>query len=222
MIVTITGVDDNTDLQRVEDLSAQFPFVEWGVLYSHKRKGSGRYPTKPLDLIHQLPRVALHLCGQASRSVIGGEDFEGVVAAMRQRGGRIQLNGYKLISIFFANAFENTKESVEFILQCRSQKQFTEAQTDVLGLSDYGIKATRLFDPSGGRGVDTNFANLQKDSVGDFGIAGGIGPDNITSSLEVATTLQAAWIDMESRVRTEDKLDLDKVERVLTLAKEFL
>lgn len=37
--VTITGADDDVDPSALEDLSDEFPFVEWGILRSAKREG---------------------------------------------------------------------------------------------------------------------------------------------------------------------------------------
>jgi hypothetical protein len=53
------------------------------------------------------------------------------------------------------------------------------------------------------------------------GYAGGISPDNVEKKLRTLLEYDSDerfWIDMETRVRTEDEwLDLDKVERVLEI-----
>ena len=65
--VTITGADDDVDPEALLALSREFPFVEWGILYSAKRVGTPRYPTT--EWMARLPPVpkAFHLCGQSAR-----------------------------------------------------------------------------------------------------------------------------------------------------------
>ena len=43
--VTITGADDAVDPGALVALSAEFPFVEWGILFSKSREGEARYPS---------------------------------------------------------------------------------------------------------------------------------------------------------------------------------
>lgn len=43
--VTITGADDHTYIEELMNLSAKFPFVEWGILMSPKRVGTNRFPS---------------------------------------------------------------------------------------------------------------------------------------------------------------------------------
>ena len=35
---TFTGVDENTNLSKLIEISKDFPFVEWGILYTDKIK----------------------------------------------------------------------------------------------------------------------------------------------------------------------------------------
>jgi len=45
--VTFTGVDDSTNIKDLEVISAEFPFVEFGILYSDAQSGKGgKYPSK--------------------------------------------------------------------------------------------------------------------------------------------------------------------------------
>ena len=47
--VTITGIDEKTDLSRVKDLSEQYPFAEFGVLMSYDWSDNGpRFPSPSL------------------------------------------------------------------------------------------------------------------------------------------------------------------------------
>lgn len=77
-----------------------------------------------------------------------------------------------------------------------------------------------LFDPSGGRGIGGH-AWPSPPPATRMGYAGGIGPDNIEQVLDQVAPLGAAWIDMESGVRTDDRFDLDKVREVLARAERW-
>lgn len=77
--VTISGADDGVTFPSLLALSAEFPFVEWGVLVSG-RSGRPRYPSVWwLAGIRGVPgvrRYAYHACGQESRALqAGGPDL---------------------------------------------------------------------------------------------------------------------------------------------------
>lgn len=215
--VTITGVDNLTAIDRVRALSQHFPFVEWGVLYSEARRGTGRYPSHPLRWLEELPCAALHLCGRAARAVLGGAHHEDVMYMAAQTGSRVQLNGYTQATPEFLAAVgrEAAFQSVEFILQCRSVEHLAAAVADVTAIEARGGRASLLFDPSAGRG---QAAKRDVSAPCRFGLAGGIGPENVADVLVAAMRVGAGWIDMESKVRIRDRLDLDMVEVVLRRA----
>jgi predicted component of viral defense system (DUF524 family) len=51
-----------------------------------------------------------------------------------------------------------------------------------------------------------------------------LGPENLAEQLKAIEDVvgdRDVWIDMESRIRTNDKLDLDKAEQVLKTVKEL-
>ena len=97
--VTLTGMDDHTDLAALAALSARYPLVEWGFLYSPKRQGQGgRYPSVETlrHAFRGLPlnvSVALHVCGAGVPNLLSGEPvITGLVEDVAVRGGRVQLN----------------------------------------------------------------------------------------------------------------------------------
>ena len=76
-------------------------------------------------------------------------------------------------------------------------------------------KVKVLLDASGGRGI---FDEIKTVPGNDYGYAGGIGPDNvckIINLLEEDETVGDYWIDMESKVRKNDKFDIGTVLNVL-------
>ena len=55
--VTITGADDNTPVEALNDLAAEFPFVEFGILVSRAREG-GIGPNNIVDKICRAESIA--------------------------------------------------------------------------------------------------------------------------------------------------------------------
>jgi hypothetical protein len=115
--VTITGADDRVDPSALADLSAEFPFVEWGILASKGREGTPRYPTREwmqrLDeaaarfetrsdvVFARRMNLSLHLCGEYAREALSGSGMFVPPTEFR----RVQLNGW--------NPGANTPRSVD-------------------------------------------------------------------------------------------------------------
>jgi len=228
--VAITGADDAVPIVELLKLSRAFPFVEWGVLRSTDRSGTPRYPSDTwLDelgrsalLQEREVRFAAHLCGSRCREVLSGNPMP-----VDNESGlfrRFQLNGwssYRLAGLRVARM----NPDVGFIAQAINATEFQLALSfaEDHHLENLGV----LLDPSGGRGV----VNIANESVVDLldrftgdprcGYAGGISPDN---AREVMDRLDGrfGWIDMESGVRTDDRFDLAKVERVLRICEPYV
>lgn len=221
--VTITGADDSVSADELYRLSEQYPFVEWGILFSGKHQGSRRYPseawlatlaeTKPADV-----KIAAHLCGRWVRSTLAGQaDWWRAYPKLASQFGRIQLNFHaEAVDPMTLGTFvRELAASSEFIYQCD-------------GVNDGWVReliaevkrGSPLFDTSGGAGIEPE--SWPKGWEGVYcGYAGGIGPENC---VEVLGPIVAAawpgipfWIDMERKVRSEDDatFDLDKVRTVL-------
>lgn len=223
--VTITGADDRTDPAALVALSKEYPFIEWGLLLSVSRLGTPRYPSRAwlteFELVARetkAMRYAVHFCGQCTRDTLEGkttwlDDID---------PGRIQLNGFKPTATFIemAKRLLPARPTLSFILQARSTLQLAFSITTARQI---GGATSVLYDPSGGTGQAPerwpNFVWLPYGTEGGVGYAGGIGPANVESVLK---TLHEPpdrgnfWIDMESRVRSDDnRLDLARVRSVL-------
>ncbi len=198
--ITFTGIDERTDLSRCARISSRWP-VEWGVLIGG-RLGKNRYPSEVA--IHRavdtscrfaMP-ISLHACGKFAQEANQGK--APVFAAWcRRMQVNMASNAYDLAALLRLAA----QERMTIIVQCRGVR-FPEP---VPGLQ-------YLFDRSGGKGVlPTHWPIGPAGQL--VGYAGGINPDN---AAEVVSRIQADryWIDMETGVRTEDWLDLDKCEAV--------
>lgn len=214
MRVTITGADDDSNVSDLIALSRDFPFVEWGVLFSSKRSGSPRYPSG--DWIHRLQEarrsaghvVALsaHFCGLVARETLRGDD-RWVTSTLLDGFDRIQLNGYEARGTPPALSWFG-----EWILQVRREDQLQDAAYDAARLG----RGSALFDPSGGRGIET--FRWPRPPLGlSLGYAGGIKPSTVDEVLsEIGIVHEPFWIDMESGVRdSADRFSMPMVREVL-------
>lgn len=214
--ITITGVDERTDLHQLKALSRQFFKVEWGFLYSSTRSvKEPRYmeTKKMLESAAWLHgsgcKTSLHLCGHAVNDFINFPEF----SINLKHFDRVQLNfnssKSKIKLSDLATAMQTWPE-IQFIIQYNRNNEYTvQALYDIPNLAI-------LCDSSGGRGIE--ITNFKKPLAGVFtGYAGGIGPGNIRKVKSKIANLGpgVCWIDMESNVRTNDWLDLDKVTKVL-------
>lgn len=235
--VTITGADDRVDPEALYHLSVKYPFVEWGILRSQSRLGTPRYPSNEwcARLARSAPEgmnLAVHLCGEWAKET--AEYLQAPNAlnthatpvplqdALTMRS-RLQLNGVDPAARSLTKHRPTPSPSttpLPIIVQARSADRFRQCMLDTTGLMQCDV----LFDPSGGRGIDclAPMRELIDDPIVRYslcvwGLAGGIGPHNVKEVIKLADALVIGprWIDMESCVRTDDALDLDKVEQVL-------
>lgn len=215
--VTFTGIDEWTDLRRVEDLSSRYP-IEWGILFGNVHKP--RYPSLRRvceALMLKNVRFSAHLCGWFAESVNGGT----LPPLPFDRFARIQVNAgpqsYRIEAL--RRAMSTLGRPV--IVQCRGETfGFNEnrdgsSQGFPDGLSE---SLHPLHDESGGQGVLPRSRPPQGD-IPYVGYAGGLGPNNIAATI---SSLDAShyWLDMETGIRGPgpdgegDRLDLDQCERV--------
>tara|TARA_Y100000593_G_C4296556_1_gene330973 strand:- start:388 stop:1122 length:735 start_codon:yes stop_codon:yes gene_type:complete len=222
--MTVTGADDMTNVRGMIELSKEYRFLEWGILFP--LSGGSRFPTSEW-LAHLLEEKAktpmnlsAHLCGGdlddalENKSKINLDEFK-----------RIQLNfhglNYYQLVMKSVTDTEMTLFTVEKFLESVSNKKVI-FQFD--GVNDGWIynylnngdfpNIQYLFDTSSGAGIlPGTFPMPYKDVT--CGFAGGIGPDNINNVVDTLkqnlSPTKPFWIDMETRVRTDGDLDLNKV-----------
>jgi hypothetical protein len=207
--VTITGADESVDPGLLVELSATRPWLEWGILISHKNSGNEpRYPSKRWREMlfrkarHTRTRLAAHLCGEAARGLERQSGYQ-----------RVQVNG---LGVEAATRVGRTEATVGFrwIVQARNADELAAAAAAEI---DIDI----LIDPSGGRGVRPEVWPAPPAGKR-VGFAGGIGPGNIEDVAAELAELPGDgefWIDMESLVRSDDDrlFDVQKVQDVLRL-----
>lgn len=221
-LCTFTGVDSKTDLGRVAELSAHYPFLEFGILLSRTPEDKDpRYPVfaeieRIVATLSGKSKLALHVCGRAVGEFVrvtedgdfAGWDIEDLVSAGI---GRIQLN------FNFERAGLSLKELGGAVRRTGAKvitQHFSANSAVSEGISEPNHHV--LYDASGGRGVLA--AGYDKPFAGKYtGYAGGIGPENAVAAVTAIQTVTGdkdVWIDMESRIRTDGYLDLDKCEKV--------
>lgn len=226
--VTVTGADDSIEAEDLVALSEEFPFAEWGILFSASRQGEPRYPSKEwiADLWKYSTQgltLSAHLCGRWARDLVLKNDF----SWLKEYGQVCEM--FKRIQINFHGHFLEGHAEWPDNMRRNSDKQYilqydgaNDSACDLLMRSkDYS--AVPLFDRSGGAGiVPGEWPKLIPDIY--CGYAGGLGPDNLAEEMiriEKAAGEGRIWIDAETRVRSEDdkKFDLSKVCRFLDIAK---
>ena len=234
-VVTLTGADDSINPQDLFSLSAEFPFVEWGILFSRASEGKPRYPSR--RWVHRLyeewcrSNLPLnfcgHICGRWVRDICAGTwtildyDKENPPEVM-DMFKRFQLNFHAQVHSLSESPFiEGLKKTAhrQFIFQ------LDNVNNSILNIAQYnGIDAVPLFDLSGGAGV---LPEEWPRANGYCGYAGGLSPENLATQLPLIAEVAGdgpIWIDAETRVRSEDDqlFDLEKVRNFLDIAKEWV
>lgn len=228
--VTFTGADDKTSIVRMVDLSERYKFIEWGILIGSG--AGGRFPgigwvSRLLYEItaHHAPlKTSWHFCGECLRSLQESMSVHPPMAIIAKAvAPRIQLNfhgesqeQFEPFEVLFFDALRRIPAETIFQIDgCDGERLLRDYLQDA---SD----AVPLFDLSYGAGQSPDswpspFLMVNDTDYALHGYAGGLGPDNIKDELPRivnATNGAPFWIDMETRVRTHERFDLNKVEAV--------
>ena len=216
--ITITGADEKTDMERL----AKMP-IEVGILLSLSPTAdkNPRYPSIPWIVSNapKLKHAALHVCGSAAQDAL----MSGRLGAIIPYFQRIQING-KLPD----NVVEEACRMYPGHTIITQVSSYEEGNYDV-PMQNHAI----IVDSSGGTGKTPDewlaplafkpCARIEDVESKDIGFAGGLGPDNIKEELvKIGYLGRGGWVDMETKVRTDDWLDLDLVEEVLAQYLEFV
>lgn len=207
IFVTFTGVDDQTDLGRLTELSQRYP-CEWGILVGG-RLGKARYPSvaRIADMAalgEKRIMVSLHLCG---------------LFAVASNAGKLKiahlsetdLDGFTRLQV---NALTYNLETLSDLASRVGKDIIVQHRTGPFP-EDLPRGIRPLHDQSGGKGKVPTKRPAQIDPTRLVGYAGGIGPENVLDVLDQISATDF-WIDMESSLRTEDRFDLDRCAAVCT------
>lgn len=204
--ITFTGFDADcispTNIHKLIALSMDYP-IEIGILFSLSKEDN-RYTGARLlalrkYLVERQVKFSAHLCGQIAREAKAGINLSEISPKQFQR---VQINSLSYENAESIDVFQQ-KVNVPVILQWRNSKIFPYEDD---------TKIQYLFDKSGGKGkVANKFPPMKENQF--VGYAGGFTPENVKEQLQKIDA-KNYWIDMESGVRTDDWLDLDKCRKV--------
>lgn len=229
-IVTITGADDSIQPEELFELSQEYPFVEWGLLYSKQLEGKAtpRFPsflwlTKYGILCEKRTglsvNTSLHMCGRAVKETFKGFGPAKELVKSYPFFGRIQLNTHGEYHPFTMDYVQHLPSDIEYIFQY-DNVNFHQLNHAL----DEGLNCSALFDLSHGECVlPDKWPELLPNVK--CGFAGGLGPDNLEEQIgliEERAGTQDIWIDMETHVRTKEKFDLVKVRHCLEIAQKHI
>jgi hypothetical protein len=207
LFVTFTGAGARTSIPAMMQLAADYP-VEFGIMLSPSRQGTGRFPPlafvrKALSFRNNRFRLAAHLCDEYCDDLIrkGASGLE----------ESNLLNGFCRVQINSDNPQASPKKIRGWAASQGGMTAILQCTGDFPG-DDH---VQWLFDPSQGTGTRPAAwpAASGKRMVG---YAGGISPDNVAAVCkQLGRRARTYWIDMASGVRDEKKrFDLDKCRRV--------
>ncbi len=217
--VTLTGADNKTNYVDLLKLQEQYPFVEWGILFSKSKEGQQRYPTQE-HIKKQFTgalELSAHFCGWWSKEVLENQNFS-LITGLAEQFKRVQLNynfknskGWNLVDLL---RFAERYNEKNIILQYNRSNSETLDKFQVNGLPD---NIHFLYDGSGGRGTQIQTID---EPIGKYytGYSGGLDTENIDSicaTISRTKNESKVWIDMESGVRTNNDFDLLKVKTIL-------
>lgn len=222
--ITFTGIDAYTDIKELCQIQKEYPLAEFGVLLTDDWENNGYRYADPKILLPTLAdkglNLSCHLCGKIARE-----------AVMNNFSSVFELCGdyFRIFKRCQLNVSKNKKNPTKLNLDIPDTldeiiiQQHSADNCDLYLNSLPNDKLSVLLDASGGRGVNTNIQVL--DSPLKIGYAGGISPDNVLEKvkyLEDQNEVRNYWIDMETHVRTNNKLDLNKVKTVLSRVYDYL
>jgi phosphoribosylanthranilate isomerase len=229
--ISITGADNNTSVGELVDISQDFPYVEWGLLYFPEKEGAKRNPTK--DWRHQFlenipkEKTAIHLCGdEVFRQILSQEFDSSELKNELARFGRIQLNinARKLKNLF---TDDEINQIYEKLLACNFHiiAQYNHISENAINrfINTHNVDYKYfdiLLDSSLGKGVSPDTWSVPKglSKEANLGFAGGLNPENIFDNYTKinSITKNKYWLDLESGARTDNEFDLKKARDILS------
>lgn len=245
--VTVTGADDSVKPSDLAEVAAEYPFVEFGILFGGTQdrekppiSNRPRFPSFDwlMEMLgeevfkRRLP-LSCHLCGQAVHDFL-----EGVFLAASQplniHFRRAQIDTHGIVHAFDARRLRETVHRMSLNNQ-QVIFQHDGVNSDIM-LSCVGrhvhdehdgLNIAALYDLSHGGGVLPEKWDhpLAKTAI-PCGFAGGLSPDNVASQIEKILEVMGEadfWIDAETHLRSDDdrKFDLAKVLHFLEAAKPY-
>lgn len=203
--IAFTGLDDPARIGDLRALSARYP-IEWGVLVDDAQTARALFPDA--DKRRQFAtagglRLAAHVCGEQAGRIANAPETV-----------TVDLTGYQRIQVNHSFAGSSPAQVDNTCRFGRVHGVRTMLQCSAAFPRDNRLDW--LFDTSFGTGASPSAWPALPENGPFCGYSGGIGPANVRAVLAAIDAPDGAlyWIDMESGVRTEGRLDLDKCEAV--------
>lgn len=220
--VTLTGADENTNVDDLVKLSNNHPKVEWAFLHSINGNATKpRYPSLGwiANAIAQLEdhNIAIHICGSlVNEYVYGIRDLAWLSKINNPYNIRVQLNIPSYIDVSVEHFIVNFSRMLEknSLIQFIVQHNNRNANSVINMLNHIKMAQIKniqvLRDCSGGRGIRESGWSLPENLPRfiPYGFAGGIGPDTVLEDIAALKDLVGQshiWIDMESSLREKAK-----------------
>lgn len=214
--VTFSGFDQWTSVEDLKALYREYPFVEFGFLLSDLYNGKDNRRRNPDVSVLENYREAklplsLHVCDNLAEKLVKENDWDGLYKAL---GDYMPL-------------FDRIQYDSAFVVGFSDELTFPEDKQIILQLKDgnegiwerYGHlpNVFAFQDNSGGTGVCD--MKWRKPMGEYFGYSGGLCPENVVEAVKSINQVCDIdyWIDMESRVRTDDTFDVNKCRKVCEL-----
>lgn len=234
--VTVTGADDETDTEALLELSARYPFVEWGILIGSQT--GQRFPSvawiqklvEAREKSNNTMKLSLHVCGRPLRQIATGVSYlDKSLGPALYAFQRVQLNwhGLRMSQAVSENVLRAFCGLDGFGWDPTLIFQLDGVNDDLYRESTRRFACVGLLDKSHGAGIMPNEWPKPHSIIG-CGWAGGLGPENLEQEIpRIAAKVHRAfdyWIDMETNVRTDDRerLDLERVVQCLEIAAKFV
>lgn len=241
--ITVSGVDDHTDLKGLCTIAKEYPELELGILLSRLKMGEARYPT--FSFLEELcnktdMRLSAHICQLwLLTMIVDGKNTlplelkQSSKIKVWDRFSRIQLNFYNYL--VNANKINMSHEALaENLIKalrdpCFDGKEiiFPHSDKSLDFVQKYMLpefpKAAILYDNSMGKGqAPSVWAPPYKNHFTSY--AGGLNPATLEQTLsDIETVVGDAviGIDAETQLRTDNLLDLVKIDEYLEKASRY-
>jgi len=231
--ITLTGIDDHTDLAALGDLAQQYPCVEFALLLGRRNLQGPRNEFPSIDtllLIRRFAeaskdagtrvRLAGHVCGWWASSLLKGrtEVLDQFPLEVWRMCSRLQLNiGWAVdrgnlsaedMRLDGLADHKATKHLQAIIIQCGENESVAGQVIDARG--EISLPVQVLFDESAGRGVPLTRHRYWPGV--DCGFAGGLKPENVANYCAQFADYMArqglvpqgqVWVDAQSGLRDE-------------------
>jgi hypothetical protein len=220
--LTATGVDEKTDLNQIIELTQEFDFMEWGVLFT-QNPNSSRYPQMQYIKDNILPlasdiNLAAHLCGNMVNLFIEkDEQLLNIISHFN----RVQIN---------VATKKMTKTKQEKLFQAIENYQGNLILQENFSNHEFNTSLRQfthvayLFDSSGGKGISPDSWPEHLQNVY-CGYAGGLSHLNLKNeilNIEKMVNNNSIWLDMEGQIRTsDDYFDLTKIKTAAKIVQEY-